>query len=282
MAHFLHRPHRIPPKLRGSGRSADEPPAPPIGPEPFHPSLDYVLKTRYILQYKVIHGKGLPLEIVDLIIDEAEYWPSVEVKMDKRAVIRQDADRSLVRTLPLCYDEKTLKSSAPGRPLPHRCTHPCRKIVFHISSHDQGWGGDHRGSYGKSWTWFDAVVIRAALEKIRALEGTNPEHDGDDIEERSFPTNYGEIHSLALQSNRTAIGETEPYTIVWHYLDDIQPDSEQAQEIQEGQGRGRFTLDGSTVRELQVGDAISIWGRTRFSGWSNYVDWLSVRVFWAV
>lgn len=119
MAHFLHRPHRIPPKLRGSGRSADEPPAPPIGPEPFHPSLDYVLKTRYILQYKVIHGKGLPLEIVDLIIDEAEYWPSVEVKMDKRAVIRQDADRSLVRTLPLCYDEKVRLSAIST----HRCVH---------------------------------------------------------------------------------------------------------------------------------------------------------------
>ncbi len=36
--------------------------------------------------------------------------------------------------------------------------HPCRKIVFTIKSHDQGWGGgrENRGTYKGSYSWFDA------------------------------------------------------------------------------------------------------------------------------
>lgn len=35
--------------------------------------------------------------------------------------------------------------------------HPCRKIVFTIKSHDQGWGGgrQNKGTYKGSYTWFD-------------------------------------------------------------------------------------------------------------------------------
>lgn len=83
---------------------------PPIGPEPFYPTLDNVLKVRYLLRHKVgwCEGKekGLPVEIVDMIVDEAEYWPSVEKRMSRKSFIGQDRDRSLVRTAPLCYDEE--------------------------------------------------------------------------------------------------------------------------------------------------------------------------------
>jgi hypothetical protein len=48
---------------------------------------------------------GLPVEVVDVIIDEAEYWPSVETHMENLPiVIRQDGDRECLRTPPLCYD----------------------------------------------------------------------------------------------------------------------------------------------------------------------------------
>jgi hypothetical protein len=45
---------------------------------------------------------------------------------------------------------------------------PCRKIVFTIRSHDQGWGGDpqNKGTYKGSYTWFDA-----GLERFDAAEG---------------------------------------------------------------------------------------------------------------
>ncbi len=39
-----------------------------------------------------------------------------------------------------------------------RGEYPCRKIVFKIKSHDQGWGGnrEHKGTYKGSYTWFEA------------------------------------------------------------------------------------------------------------------------------
>jgi len=53
-----------------------------------------------------------------------------------------------------------------ARSLP-RDAHPCRKLVFHIKSHDQGWGGERedRGTYSGSFTWFDV-----GKEKIRAVD----------------------------------------------------------------------------------------------------------------
>lgn len=76
--------------------------------------------------------------------------------------------------------------------------------------------------------------------------------------------------------------DEQHYTIVWNHLDNIRADSSEAEEIENSQGRGRATLDGSKVRELEVGDSIAVWGRARFGGWSNFVIRLSVRVFWVV
>ena len=88
--------------------------------------------------------------------------------------------------------------------------------------------------------------------------------------------------SNKLQSNPQAVKETQQYTIVWHYLDDISGESAEAGEIETSQGRGRATLDGSQIRGLEVGDLVSVWGRTRFMNWSNHVEHVSMRVFWAV
>lgn len=55
--------------------------------------------------------------------------------------------------------------------------HPVRKIVFTIESRDQGWGGgDSRGSYHGSWTWFEAGLERfdpSAPCKYRLFDDTD-------------------------------------------------------------------------------------------------------------
>lgn len=100
---------RIPLRARHYGPSDEEMHSntgPPTSePEPFYPNILDVLRVRHLLRWKVI-PHGLPTEIVDLIIDAAEYWPSTVTSMEKETVIRQDRDQELVRTLPLCFDEK--------------------------------------------------------------------------------------------------------------------------------------------------------------------------------
>lgn len=88
---------------------------------PYFPNAYDVLKVRRMLQHAVRDNPttpdGLPTELVDIIIDTAEYWPSVEVKMQEKVVakkihgedreyamvINQDRDRECLRTGPLCY-----------------------------------------------------------------------------------------------------------------------------------------------------------------------------------
>lgn len=140
--------------------------------------------------------------------------------------------------------------------------------------------------YEHSWTWFDAEVIRGAYEKNMYANGVEQELLDNERgqEKRHFSSGDALLlpRSNKLQSNRARVSETQNVEITWHYLDDIQPDSEEAYGIERSKGRGRSTLDGHGVRELQVGDSIALWARARFPGWRNYVGRASVRIFWAV
>ena len=71
----------------------------------FYPKIWDVLKVKYLLQWKL--KEGFPVELVDQIIDAAEYWPSIEHRMGGGLkTIRQDRDEVLLKTVPLCYDRK--------------------------------------------------------------------------------------------------------------------------------------------------------------------------------
>jgi hypothetical protein len=140
--------------------------------------------------------------------------------------------------------------------------------------------------YEFSWTWFDTEVIRGAHTRNMYVNGL--EQDILDNEHGQVRKHYTEADALLLprsnklQVNGSHVGETQHNTIVWDYRDDVEPDSSEAFEIERTQGRGRFTLDGRGVRDLEVGDSIALWARARFPGWSNHVKRASVRIYWAV
>ncbi|KAL2854297.1 hypothetical protein BJY01DRAFT_44488 [Aspergillus pseudoustus] len=277
------------PTLGGNGNQAPEgqPPDAPNLDDEFYPALFDVLKVRHILLWK-IRPEGLPAEVVDMIVDVAEYWPSVEFAMEERRVIRKDVDEVLLCTTPLCYDEKTLDTPSP-KLLPHRTAHPCRKIRFHVVSHDQGGYnelhrlGTNADAYNGSFTWFDAEVIhnahatpqKEAIQEYLHPEVRHPQHFGPD-NPLLLP------RQNALQRNRTRVQRPQRHIVVWHYLDGIAADSLEAEQLERSQGRGRNTFAGEQVRELGPGDSIMVWARSRFPGWVNYVNALSVRVFWVV
>lgn len=70
----------------------------------FFPSIWDVLKVRFILQWKL--KKLVPPELVDSIIDAAEYWPSTKNVMDGQRTVRFDRDQVLLKTVPLCFERK--------------------------------------------------------------------------------------------------------------------------------------------------------------------------------
>lgn len=75
----------------------------------YFPGLWDVLRVRYMLQWKISHG--LPVELVDVIVDAAEYWPSIECRMQgEKTTVVTDRDQVLVKTVPLCYDRKVCQA----------------------------------------------------------------------------------------------------------------------------------------------------------------------------
>lgn len=108
-----------------------------------------------------------------------------------------------------------------------------------------------------------------------------------DNSEADTPT-YDYVHPLhhqpkfEIQRNRTATKGWQDYTITWLYLDDAGPESEEARILDEEKGRGRATCDGTFVRDLKLGDVITVWGKARFGGWVNNVEKVKIDVYWAV
>ncbi|RFU76027.1 hypothetical protein TARUN_6237 [Trichoderma arundinaceum] len=177
-------------------------------------------------------------------------------------------------------------------PIP-RLARPARKIVFTFRSQDQGWAsnpGEAQNPYSKSWTWFEAGLERfdagsagdGSVPSVNALRPVHPQIH----QTSSDPAGYNYTHKLLhspeweIQRNKTALREWQDNVITWSYLDDVAPDSEGGQAL-EAQGRGRATGDGKFVRELQVGDVITVWGKARFHAWVNRVESVRIDVYWA-
>jgi hypothetical protein len=195
---------------------------------------------------------------------------------------------------------------------------PCRKVVFTIKSRDQGWGSErrpHHGIYEHAYSWFDIGLERfqaidmdecnpenpipkGFIEQFRLESGNGslkaPTSIGCDfrcaqppvITEAGNPPTYKYDHPFMptgtrLQSNRTANGQVKEHVIIWASSDCIDPISSEGDRL-EAEGRGRWTANGDFVRNLEVGDIITVWARCRFGGWTNHVEEVKIDVYWAV
>ncbi|KEY72872.1 hypothetical protein S7711_04448 [Stachybotrys chartarum IBT 7711] len=182
---------------------------------------------------------------------------------------------------------------------------PVRKVVFTIKSKDQGWGGqrEHRGTYDGSWTWFEAGLERFDAAQtcdkqctydvryksahseppklpVCSLRPLKPAIESDSLARRYVHPLDGE-QDVVIQRNKTARKEMMEHVITWSHLDDIDPKSEAAEDLVKD-GRGRATGNGEFVRNLKLGDVITVWAKARFPGWANHIERVKVEVYWAV
>ena len=84
-----------------------------------------------------------------------------------------------------------------------------------------------------------------------------------------------------LQKNVTAKSTSTEHTITWSCNDYVHPESPEGDAL-EGEGRGRASANGEYVRDLKMGDAVTVWAKARFPGWSNTVEEVKIDVYWAV
>lgn len=71
-------------------------------------SSPYLPEVNDVLSVKDIFSDRLPLEIIDSIIDFAEYWPHISARRERKMVVSGSSgageNREYLRTPPLCYD----------------------------------------------------------------------------------------------------------------------------------------------------------------------------------
>ncbi|KAH8589721.1 hypothetical protein B0O99DRAFT_636447 [Bisporella sp. PMI_857] len=84
-----------------------------------------------------------------------------------------------------------------------------------------------------------------------------------------------------LQHNLSATRESREYTITWSCDDHIHPETPEANALREI-GRGGATANGDYVRNMEVGDVVTVWAKARFPGWVNNVQDVSIDLYWAV
>ncbi|KAI0124688.1 hypothetical protein BJ170DRAFT_634669 [Xylariales sp. AK1849] len=282
---------------------------------------------------KLLMATGkLPIEVADLIMDQAEYWACSSTTVDysnlpnKHLLIRgasNTEDQFLVRTEPMALtywspddDQAWRQQSLPAElqaehppeklqafadePMP-TLEHPCRKIVFNIQSNDQGWGGDHRdrGLFRHSWTWFDAGLerfdakapssgndVEKGLEdssnlSVSTLRPLWPPLTSDDSGIMRYHHSLHATPEHKIQCNKLAVRQTQHHHVEWKWTDDVDPESSRADEL-DAIGRGRATGSGVFIRNMKLGDVVTVWGRARFGGWQNHVEKVEVKVYWAV
>ncbi|KAG9252506.1 uncharacterized protein F5Z01DRAFT_232268 [Emericellopsis atlantica] len=217
-----------------------------------------------------------------------------------------DMNEATPRPLSREHDPQFFESLL-NHPTP-KLARPVRKVVFTVKMKDQGWVGGRqhqKGAFNGSWTWVEAGLERFDSEQecdencvadarynsasstahalpLCALRSIYPEAKSA-REEGKF--NYQ--HELAadqereIQRSRLATREWLSKTITWRWTDSIDPESEDGEELfQEGRGRGSAT--GEFVRNLKLGDVITIWGKARFRGWVLNLEKVKVDVYWAV
>jgi hypothetical protein len=101
-----------------------------------HPSERDVLAIRTLLLHR------LPLELADIILDLAMYWPRIVAHSTQHFIAnasdRPQTDANLIYlvTPPILSSQHTEGADSGNRPA------KVHMVRFSLSSHDQGWGGE--------------------------------------------------------------------------------------------------------------------------------------------
>ncbi|RPA94644.1 hypothetical protein L873DRAFT_1700735 [Choiromyces venosus 120613-1] len=272
-----------------------------------------VLKTKRLLL-----RKGLPLEVVDTVLDFAEYWSVASTISHYEAVktVRSPYSTGNVgtllylRTLPLpgVFKPEQRAGDRAGEgcgtgyfigDYPARGQYPVRKIVFKIVSKDQGWSSNEgRGTYNGAWSWFEVNVQRpssigaitiADLEPLaNAIEITKTKTD-DDINSPWKPVVV--TKKSDIKDNRSLKSKSVERN-TWHLQSNVHAGDDWKTHLVtwKHDGPDSGNIDGSTgagtgadlVRCLKPGDRINLVAKARFPGWANSVRSAEVHVFYAV
>lgn len=85
--------------------------------------------------------------------------------------------------------------------------------------------------------------------------------------------------AFTIQRNKAATRASTRHKVVWSWKDSAdQLNSEKLLEL----GRGPESGNGDFVRNLRLGDVVTVWAKARFAGWTNHIEAVDVDIYWAL
>ncbi|KAF3047462.1 hypothetical protein E8E12_007714 [Didymella heteroderae] len=246
--------------------------------------LDYgdVLKARALL-----NSRGLPMELVLKILENAEYWPTRRFSTQQDRTVKVAATMFRSSAAGLCFDADVFHDPRVDSLRKGGEKIRIKAIEFHIQSRDQGWTSEPtRGTFSTS-SWLEASILRGLDDYRTRLPPScwldsvfeSPQSFQHHITPRGWQLArrpkfaeqgpQGGEGDLAwyLQGNRVATqGHAEEYDITW---------TQHTHVGNEGSGTGDGFLD-----ELRDGDRLLIWARAKWPGWQCIVEHVDVTVYY--
>jgi hypothetical protein len=141
----------------------------------------------------------LPPELAYAILEDAEYWLKSTTERSQHVIVA-DHQTPLIQQPGLHYlSSEPIGTQGKGR------LHPVRKVVFTITSKDQGWADNPalNGTYEQSYTWFEAVA------RGRDVTGQTSHSERRRIATNVRAGNEFKTHTVALYANAEDDGEKE-------------------------------------------------------------------------
>ncbi|KAK7047180.1 hypothetical protein VNI00_006846 [Paramarasmius palmivorus] len=228
-----------------------------------------------VVAVRLILLDHLPRELVDVIIDDAQYWPRIRVERSLivTATAMDNADWCYLVTPRLFVDaEEDSNADEADLKRPRRIN----SVTFTTKSHDQGWGGPPRdemeryGPHHGSFSWFEAMIIRQSEKYPNApwwletfdlpVDLQDPVPSDRELSEADAVTVGPPRKRWFVLCNQTANREFLDHTVTWT-IDDEDP-----LHTIEDSLRGHVGMSKKFLDLLRAGDRIALMVRAMVSG----------------
>ncbi|KAJ3721845.1 hypothetical protein C8R42DRAFT_668598 [Lentinula raphanica] len=234
---------------------------------------DHVIKPEDVLTVgELLHRKSLPPELIELIIEEAEYWPRIHSERTNDIVVRTRVLAEVGYKAAWCY---LLSPPLPAL-LAERNKMPqkARRVTIKIQAHDQGWASDPSAG---AWSWFEAIIIKPHDTQNLPWFSTALE-EATDIFDHGDPPVDGTLRTFTrwhVAENAVAYEPIQVHSVVWT------KEAEDFQSSNADSPKGRGGLGHELVSSLEPGDRIAILALAQYPSWENHVCSVSIDIEYA-
>ncbi|EDR04267.1 uncharacterized protein LACBIDRAFT_295078 [Laccaria bicolor S238N-H82] len=242
----------------------------------------------------------IPVELVDLIIDHAQYWPQtswflgykpdftlpftrhsadnnshwlyvqcgpIDLEEKERAIQVREKLLAKKKWSDFKFSRKEKVSNVAAEKEKPKAIRKVKKVVFRIWSHDQGRGAQepHLTGYEASFTWFEAAICPGE-ELPKGPMGSVRDLDypllEDVVDPLTLPPRKAGVWKIwHLQSNIRGSADEALHEIVWTDRDDESQTATSWNPKETGSGAGT-----GFVRSIQPRDVIAVVARARPRG----------------